>query len=274
MHTLEPASPFMTQGLRLATVVTQTPLRVRVDGCDIVEPLSTLPSTSTPTGSRVVISATEEGQAIVMGVIGGAPAHASNTSSPQDKTQLAGGFGVCIKPASMNNDDAAVTIYDPQGSPILRFDAAAGTLTLSAAVDLNLHAGRTLRITAPHTEIGSPLPQSPRISVKGDTLRLASPRIETKSTEAMFESHTTTLHSTDASGTFDTLALASRRVKFTADRVQSTLRAAYTDVKELVQLQAQRLKVLVSGSSHIRTKEFNLRADRNVNIDGDQINLG
>lgn len=252
----------------IGSVASTFPLTLREGEGEAVAALSTLPDGALAPGAKVVVAHTAEGTPIILGVLGGVD---------ERQERLSGGYSLRIRHAESGS---SISIANPKGDGVLELRVSEGTLTLSAPADMELRAGRTLRLTAPRVELGSPPEQSgegsPRagLQIEHSTMRLNAPELRIKSEDADLETKRLALRGQRAVARYDEADLTARRATIAVARLKSTVRTLFSEVKEVAQIQAARLRVLVSGSTQISSEEVHLRAKHNVNIDGQKINLG
>lgn len=254
--------------VRVGRVASTSPLTLLEAGGDDVPALSTLPDGALAAGSEVVIAHTADGTPIVLGVLGGADERAE---------RLTNGYSLRVRHADAGS---SISIADARGDRVLEVSVAEGVLTLSAPADMELRAGRTLRLSAPRVELGSgsdhPGGENDRtgVQIERSVMRLNAPELRINSENADLELRRLALRGERADARYDEADLTARRATIAIARLKSTVRTLFSEVKEVAQIQAARLRVLVSGSTQISSDEVHLRARQNVNIDGQKINLG
>ena len=64
------------------------------------------------------------------------------------------------------------------------------------------------------------------------------------------------------------------KLNTTVGRLIEKAKNVYRQVDNLNQLKAGRMRTLIKGSYHLKSESINQKADKDVRIDGDKINLG
>jgi hypothetical protein len=168
-------------------------------------------------------------------------------------------------------------VYAPEGtlavttiSGDISFDSSADiSFTASGKICLSGQAGISLG-TKPDDSIpaqpGS-AEQTRCISIKSDSLSLDTD-------EADMRLGRIRVRGEYFEGALDRIRLTVDRLQTIAGTTVQTMSSFYQTVSGLTQLQTGRLRTLVAGTWHSKSKRVSLRAEEDVRIDGEKIHLG
>lgn len=168
--------------------------------------------------------------------------------------------------ASAAAEGNAIVIRDPQGSIVVRYDAADGTATIAAPRG-------DLRLAAPSGKIvldaGSDLELR---AEKRTTLRSGELAVDVG--HAALRSRMTELFSDAVELTASGLAMGVGRIQVSAERVLTKARDVYHEVEGVVDTKAGRLRSIVRGASQLKSESTSIVSAKDTYIDGKRVLLG
>lgn len=159
------------------------------------------------------------------------------------------------------------TLTVPQGD--LALQAPRGNIELLAGKEVRC-SGRKIGLSAAGargTEISALSLEPDGVNLSSGSLRVAADRGEVLISEGNYQGLRLTVTVEQAKQVFE-------KVETVATRIIERATDAYRQVENLSQLKAGRLRTLVKGACHIKGGRTAIRADEDVKIDGQRINLG
>ena len=181
--------------------------------------------------------------------------------------------------------DALVIEYDPvthrtrvmPEAGDLELAAPAGNLALRAAGSVAVEAGAV----AIRSRIGIGLTvETPDgatqsvLTLEGGTARLAVPTLDVAARQAHLQAGETRYAGRSLLAEVASLRLIAGRVETLAKTVVEKTRNLYRSVEELLETRAGRVRSLVDGTYHLKARDAVVRAERDVDVDGEKIRLG
>ena len=185
----------------------------------------------------------------------------------------------------MSGKDELLFAVDPARGTT-RLSIPNGTLELTSATgDVVLRAGGTVRLEGNAVDLqaksrltlavlsGVGIAKS-WFRMLQDRIQTGGEKIEVSAREADLNMVSTTLISKDVSVKTDLYQLKAQRAETVTETLVERHGNVYRTVRELVQLQAGRLRTFVSGISHFRSKRSYISAEETIHIDGEKVHLG
>ena len=183
-------------------------------------------------------------------------------------------------------------VYSPGGELLLEFDSVsgrarvhsgAGGLEVESAGDLQLRAAGNLSLEADRIdararhaariECGSPAERA-GLALSHRGARLFGALIELLGHQTELRSTHLRQSAEEIETQADTLRQLAGQLETTAETLTETARRSFRSAEELAQQTAGRLRMLVSGTYHFRSRKASMKAQRDFKIDADQIHLG
>ena len=181
--------------------------------------------------------------------------------------------------------NALVLEYDPEGERTwvtpeagdLELAAPSGNLALRAAgniaiegeaVAVRARSGIGLVVTDPTGTTRSTL------ALEGGTARLGAPSLDIATRSARLQADETHYVGRSLLAQVASLRVVAGHVEILARTVVEKARDFYRTVEGLCELRAGRVRALVDGTYHLKARDTVLRAERDVDVDGEKIRLG
>lgn len=183
-------------------------------------------------------------------------------------------------------DGERVVVSQPDGTVVVEFDgrtgratvrapgdlalaAPAGRITLQAATDVCIEAGR--RVV--HRAKGDDGARSElRVESKGATLE--APSLDVRVTRATGDIDEGTLRAKTLRTTAEKVVQVVDAWELRADQVREQARSVYRDVEGLLQTRAERVRTVVSDTLHMVAKRTRIRSKEDTSVDGRRVLLG
>jgi hypothetical protein len=154
----------------------------------------------------------------------------------------------------------------PAGNLALR---AEGSVTIAAgAVAVRSRSGIGLAVEAADGSARSVL------ALEGGTARLAAPTLDVAARHASLQAEDAHYAGRRLLAEVASLRLVAGRVETLAKTVVEKTRNLYRAVEELLETRAGRVRSLVDGTYHLKARDAVVRAERDVDVDGEKIRLG
>lgn len=161
----------------------------------------------------------------------------------------------------------------------------AGDLRLCAGGDIELVAGGAILAASAHgvavsssgpVSLESKSAEGPRAGMRlaAGELALAGEALSVGAERARFRLRDTTVEGVRAAAVFGEARLAVEKLETVAGRVIARAKHVFERVEELHELRAGRFRAIVKKTLDLKAEAATLRAERDVRIDGDKINLG
>lgn len=144
-----------------------------------------------------------------------------------------------------------------------------GDIKLSAGGQIKLES-RSISMTATETS-GA---QNSRFNLGQFSADLQSPILNIKSDQAKFNLAETFFTGTKLLSNINKAKISWGRLETLADTLVQKFRTHFTEVEELSQVNAGRIRTLVRGAFRLKAQRVKVKSDKNVDIDGERINLG
>ena len=154
----------------------------------------------------------------------------------------------------------------PAGSLALR---AAGSVAIDAgAVTVRSRSGIGLAVEGADGATQSVL------ALDGGTARLTAPTLDFAARQASLQAEETRYAGRSLLAQVASLRLVAGRVETIARTVVEKTRNLYRAVEELLETRAGRVRSRVDGTYHLKARDAVVRAERDVDVDGEKIRLG
>jgi hypothetical protein len=112
------------------------------------------------------------------------------------------------------------------------------------------------------------------LALEGGTARLAAPVLDVATRRASLQAEETRYAGRSLLAEVASLRLIAGRVETVARTVVEKTRNLYRAVEELLETRAGRVRSLVDGTYHLKARDAVVRAERDVDVDGEKIRLG
>ncbi len=235
-------------------------------------------------GEEVLVLGDLAGELYVIGRLSPAPAAA--------RLPLPGGGHAAIETAEglttlrvYSPRDSLILEYDPAGERTrvtpeggdLEIAAPVGNLALSAAGEVAIEGGavavRSRSGIALAVEDGAGAARSVLV-LEGGTVRLAAPALDIATRQASLKAEEARYTGRSLLAELASLRLVAGRVETLARTVVEKTFNLYRNVEELLETRAGRVRSLVAGTYHLKARDAVVRAERDVDLDGEKIRLG
>lgn len=180
-----------------------------------------------------------------------------------------------------------VLVAQPDGAVVVEFDgrtgkatvrapgdlalaAPAGRITLEAATDVCLEAGR--RVVQRARGEGDGAKTELRVESKGATL--TAPALDVRVARASGEVDEATLRAKTLRTTAERVVQTVEAWELRADQVREQARSVYRDVEGLLQTRAERVRSVVRESLHVVAGRTRIKSREDTSIDGRKVLLG
>ncbi|HHJ17840.1 MAG TPA: DUF3540 domain-containing protein [Gammaproteobacteria bacterium] len=167
--------------------------------------------------------------------------------------------------------------YDPD-SDRSRVIMASGGLDVAAPQgDIRFSAGGRIQLESRCVEMlagGTAGTQESRLSLGQFRTELHSASLDIKSARSRLELDEVDYVGKQLSSRVSRGKLHWGRLETLVDTLIQKARTSFTSVEELSQTRAGRMRMLVAGAFRLKAQRAKLKTDKNVDIDGERINLG
>lgn len=181
--------------------------------------------------------------------------------------------------------DTLVIEYDPlthrtrvmPESGNLELAAPAGNLALRAAGSVAIEAGAVAIRSRSGIGLaveGTAGATQSVLALEGGTARLAASTLDVAARQASFQAEDARYAGRSLLAQVASLRLVAGRVETLAKTVVERSRNLYRAVEELLETRAGRVRSLVDGTYHLKARDAVVRAERDVDVDGEKIRLG
>lgn len=159
----------------------------------------------------------------------------------------------------------------------LELAAPAGSLALRAAGNVAIEAGAVAvrsRSGIGLAVAGADGATQSVLTLEGPTARLAAPSLDVAARDVTLRAEETRLTGRSLLAEIASLRLVAGRVETIARTVVERTRNLYRAVEELLETRAGRVRSVVDGTYHLKARDAVVRAERDVDVDGEKIRLG
>ena len=112
------------------------------------------------------------------------------------------------------------------------------------------------------------------LALDGGTARLTAPTLDFAARQASLQAEETRYAGRSLLAQVASLRLVAGRVETIARTVVEKTRNLYRAVEELLETRAGRVRSRVDGTYHLKARDAVVRAERDVDVDGEKIRLG
>ena len=277
--------------IRPAEIIQMTPrhvYRVRLAGAGALQEmtarLATAPARPLKIGDRVLLAGENSNTGYIIGIL-----------HPDQRGAIATEDGAGARIHGQGKDQA-IAVHDARGQTVFEYfpargrsviRASRGDLQLSAPDgSIELQAGEGIRCTSA-ADITITGHKTVQVSAGGRD-RIAGQSIRMDDDGVHFGVHTFDLDAGQGrfhigrasyqgiyvSSCIERAKLSYGRLEIAAQRILQRSGQLFHQVKHLCQMQAGRLRTLVTGAHHVQSKRTTLIAEEDVRIDAKKINLG
>lgn len=215
-----------------------------------------------------------------------------NTVPEQGRVAFPGGGYAALE---TEEGSTVLRIHSPRDTLILEYDPAAGRTRLTPeagdlelvvpAGNLALRAAGSVSIKGgavairSRSAIGLAVEDATGgarsiLSLEGGTARLAASSLDVAAVQASLQAEETRYAGRSLLAEVATLRLVAGRVETFARTMVEKTRNLYRVVEELLETRAGRVRSRVDGTYHLKARDAVLRAERDVDLDGEKIRLG
>jgi hypothetical protein len=225
-------------------------------------------------GDRLLVAADDAGSLFVVGVVGGGPARelvskggarARLVSKPSDAAE-----SLEVRDAEgrllFEHRDGVSVVHAPRGDLELRADE--GALRLSAAHGVVLASPEGVRLEAKGPAAGS------IVTIAEDGFELASPRVRAAALHADVTVDEAQIAGRHAQASFASVLQVVGKLETRAERLVERARELYTEVEELAQTHAGRVRVVAREAFHLLGKRASLKTEKDLKLQAEKIHLG
>jgi hypothetical protein len=246
-------------------------------------------------GEEVLVVGEPGAELYVIGRLAPAPAwaRADDTGTATARLPLPGGGQASLEAADDGSrvlrvrspTGALVIEYDPEGGRArvtpeagdLELAAPSGSLVLRAAGAVAVEGGSVaLRSRSGIGLVVEDTAGASRsiLALEGDTARIVAPTLDVAARRASLQAEDARVTSRHLLAEAASLRVVAGHVQTLAKTVVAKAQNLYRTVEELCELRAGRVRALVDGTYHLKARDAVLRADRDVDVDGEKIRLG
>jgi hypothetical protein len=245
-------------------------------------------------GEEVLVLGDAGDELYVIGRLSSAPAapRSEDTVPPAARLPLPGGGYAAVETTNgsttlrvYSRRNALVVEYDP-GVERTRITPEAGDLELAAASgNLALRAAGSVAIEGgvvavrSRSGIGLAVEDASGatravLALDGGRARIAAPALDVAARRASLRAEEARYTGRDLLAEVASLRVVAGRVETLARTVVEKARNLYRSVEELLETRAGRVRAVVDGTYHLKARDAVVRAEREVDVDGEKIRLG
>ncbi len=207
-------------------------------------------------GRRVLVALDRPDAGYVIGVL---------DQGPGAERRIA--VGSAVAEACADDDGDRLELRDDARRLCVTYDPVAGTLTLSPA------ATASLRLAAPEGDIALAAGQRLRLRA-GKATELETARLTVSARRALLTLAQVSVYAESVNATVRRLRQTAERIEVTAGRILERAGSVYRRATRLYRQRAGRLHLSAAESADLRGERVELRARRDVKLDGEKIRLG
>jgi hypothetical protein len=282
------SGPAFVREARVLQALPEDFYRVRVQGPEPLEltARSALPvAPALQAGDRVLVAGESPATGFIIGVL---------QSAPEAAIRLPDGAGARI--LGENGAAPTIAVHDAEGRVVFEYQphqrrsilhaptgdlclaAPGGRIELAAARGIRcatdgefcLHGERGVLLAAPGAD-GGP---DQALGIDGRGARLEVRRLAVTAGEGEIRVRRADFHGQRLHSTVESAKLVYGKLEVTAQRLWERSGQAIRQVLALCQVQAGRMRTLVTGSHHLHSGRTTIVGREEVRIDGEKINLG
>ncbi|MCJ8315037.1 MAG: DUF3540 domain-containing protein [Saccharospirillaceae bacterium] len=165
-------------------------------------------------------------------------------------------------------------IYSPKGD--LSFNALDGDILLNSANNIKCHSMGVIDLqsnTAAQIRVTNNDNQS-SMNFSSQGVSLSTEHLAIKSAQADIEIQSSRFTGKTLSTVVEHSKLMAKKIETQADRILEKAKNIYRTIEQLHQTKTKRMRTIVENDFQLKSQSTTIHAKKNVNIDGDKINLG